>query len=214
MPDGRTGNPTRPVAGRGQLKRLLFLAGAVLLLSHVAVAQESAAAESVPATSEADTSDVFDESLITIGEGVPGAESSGSVFGFWQLLQMVLVLGAVVGVIYLIFYFLKKAGTGRFAKSDAIRVLGSQTLPGNRALYLVEVGSQVFMIGSGSESVNLIAEITDRETVDSLILDAGEQGHGSGRSFGELIGGLLKGGQAQTLDLMRNQRSRLQKLRQ
>ena len=180
----------------------------MLLLSSPVIAQDGA-------STTGEQSSTFDESSIVIGDGSSGSADAGSpVFGFWQLLQMVLVLGAVVGVIYLIFYFLKKAGTGKFAKSDAIRILGSQALPGNRALYLVEVGSQVFMVGSGSESVSLIAEITDRETVDALVLDAGEQRAGGGRSFGELIGGLLKGGQTGTLDLMRNQRQRLQKLRQ
>jgi flagellar protein FliO/FliZ len=207
-----SGTPITQVAGRGQLKRIVLYVGVALLLPISLAAQESEPLQESNAVA-GDQSGLIDESTLILGDSVPPANDSAGTFGWWQLVQMILVLGAVIGLIYLIFYLLKRAGNGRFARTDAIRILGSQTLPGNRALYLVEVGPQVFMIGAAGDSVNLIAEITDRETVDTLVLEAGAERQ-QNRSFGELIAGMFKGGQGGALDLMRNQRQRLEKLRQ
>ncbi len=166
---------------------------------------ESAAAASV------------DESTLVLGESsqeADGGNASVSGFGFWDFARMILVLACVVGVIYLIFYLLKRAGNGKYASSDLIKVVGSQSLPGNRAIYLVQVGTQVFMIGAGGDSVTLLGEITDREAVDTMILAAAEQESPPGRSFGDIVASLVKSGQGDSLDLMRQQRERLQRLRQ
>lgn len=158
-----------------------------------------------------------DESTLILGEPSNEQEADPanvSAFGFWDLFRMVLVLALVIGIVYLVFYLLKRASGGKYAQSDLIRVVGSQTLPGNRAIYLVQVGAQVFMVGAGGDSVTLLGEITDKETVDMMILAAGEQQESSRRNFGDLVASLMKGGQGPSLDLMREQRERLQRLRQ
>lgn len=151
-----------------------------------------------------------DESTLLIGESVAQNQEPIAPFSFWDLLRMILVLAVVIGVIYLLFFFLRRAGGKRNASSPMIRVLGSQSLPGNRVLYLVEVGEQVFLVGSGGEALNLIAEITDRETIDRLMLGAGESGQNGRRSFAEMLGGMFGGDGS--LSFMRSQRDRLRKL--
>ena len=126
---------------------------------------------------------------------------------------MLLVLGIVVALIYLLFFFLKRAGNGKFAESDQISIVGTQNLPGNRAIYLVRVGAQVFMVGAGGDSVTMLGEITEKETVDAMILASAQSGETVRRSFGELISGIVRGNQDGTLNLMRQQRERLQRLR-
>ena len=156
-----------------------------------------------------------DESTLLIGEAGGPAQSglSVSAFTFWDLARMVLVLACVVAALYLVFYLIRKAGAGRVVATDAIRVIGTHNLPGNRAFYLVKVGPQVFLVGAGGDSVNLIAEISDRETVDSLIIQAGELGVNGRRTFSEMIASFVKGGQSASLDLLRAQRQRLERLR-
>jgi flagellar protein FliO/FliZ len=158
-----------------------------------------------------------DESTLILGESAPSASgdtANVSPFGFWDFARMILVLACVIGIIYLIFYFLKRAGSGKFAKSELIRVVGSQSLPGNRAVYLIQVGTQIFMVGAGGDSVTMLGEITDKETIDTMILAAAETDSEPKRSFGDLVGSLIRGNQDGSLDLMRQQRERLQRLRQ
>ena len=174
---------------------------------------EDSSQSEVPTASGA----AVDESTLVLGESsqeADGGNASVSAFGFWDFARMILVLACVVGVIYLIFYLLKRAGNGKYASSDLIKVVGSQSLPGNRAIYLVQVGTQIFMVGAGGDSVTLLGEITDREAVDTMILAAAEQESPPGRSFGDIVASLVKSGQGESLDLMRQQRERLQRLRQ
>ena len=177
--------------------------------------QDSSGDETV--TAQGGRAEPVDESTLVLGEPSTqegNASANVSAFGFWDFARMILVLAVVIGIVYLVFYFLKRAGGGKYAQSDLIRVVGSQSLPGNRAIYLVQVGAQVFMVGAGGESVTLLGEITDKETVDMMILAAGEQQESPKRNFGDLVGSLIKGGQGPSLDLMREQRERLQRLRQ
>lgn len=208
--------------GRGQIKRLILIVG-MGLLPFLVFAQsagrdrsaESPGTTDVPAR-ESGAAGSVDESTLVLGSpsGDDSARSASvSAFGFWDFVRMILVLGCVVGIIYLIFYFLKRAGSGKYAKSDLIRVVGSQSLPGNRAIYLVQVGAQVFMVGAGGDAVTLLGEITDKETVDTMILAAAEE-ETPRKSFGDLVASLVKGGQGPSLDLMRQQRERLQRLRE
>jgi len=157
----------------------------------------------------------IDESTLLIDEPVPD-DGTGNVspFGIWDLLRMLLVLAAVIGVVYAVFYVLKRGGKGRFIENDAIRIIGSQALPGNKSMHLVEVGSQVFLVGSAGDSVNLISEITDRETVDAMIIRASSQKPAGRRSFAELVAGIFRGSEGQSLGFMKDQRRRLERLRQ
>ena len=193
----------------------LFIALAVaLLVPSFAFAQATQSDITQPTAGTGAVVDRPDESTMVIGEP-SGTAPSATVapFGLWDLLRMVLVLAAVVGAIYLIFYLLKRAGRAKVGDSRAITVVGSQPLPGNRALYLVKVGSQLFLVGSGGDAVGLISEITDKESVDALLLRAAELGETPRRSFGELIAGMLRGTQGGSLEFIRNQREKLQRLR-
>jgi len=205
--------------GRGTLtitlKRQLFVLGMALSMSAVLLAQDAGTESSSPAA--APVVERIDETTLLLDGDTANqtAPATGiSPFGIWDLLRMILVLAAVIGVVYGIFYLLKRSGKGQLVQNDAIRLLGSQSLPNNRNLYLVEVGSQVFLVGAGGDAVNLISEITDRETVDAVILRGGESSANGKKSFAEMIAGLFKGNEDQSLGFMREQRERLQRLRQ
>jgi flagellar protein FliO/FliZ len=209
----------RPVEnGRGTLtisrKRQLIILGLIVLVPALLFSQEAGALNS----SEDSTipGRVDETTLLLDGSNSGGNATAPSVspFGIWDLLRMIVVLAAVIGVIYGIFYLLKRGSKGKVAQNDAIRLLGSQALPGNRSMYLVEVGSQVFLIGAGGDSVNLISEITDKETVDAVILRGADNSVDGKKSFGELIAGMFKGGSSQSVGFMREQRERLARLRQ
>jgi flagellar biogenesis protein FliO len=194
------------------MKRLLVCVGLVLCVSGLAFAQSTENSDS-PST-EPQTERV-DESTLILGEPSQQAnEDTAAAFGFWDLVQMIAVLAAVIGVIYLIFFLLKKAGNGRFTSSEQIKLLAAQNLPGNRSIYLIQVGAQVFMVGGGADSVTMLSEITDDDTVNALILAGGERAAATKKNFGEMIASLVQGSQGDSLDLMRRQRERLQKMGQ
>lgn len=124
----------------------------------------------------------------------PQMQGNFTAFSWWDFLRMFIILGAVIAVIYGIFFVLKRMGNPKFQANNLITVLSTQNLQGNRALHLVEVGNEVFLIGSSEGSVELVSKIEDGETIDELRLYRSELGAGA-RSFQETLRGLFSKGQ-------------------
>ncbi|TVQ23295.1 MAG: hypothetical protein EA382_10255 [Spirochaetaceae bacterium] len=201
--------------------KYLFLATA-LLLSAFAFAQPTPTESAVDDRGPFESTDAtpgsrrgVDETTLLIGESPQAGQTQQSLspFGIWDLVRMVVVLGVVVAIIYLVFHFLKRAGRTSTDGNGTIRVLSTESLPGNRQVYLVKVGSQVFLLGGGGDSVTLLSEITDQESVDALILAAADAAPTTRKTFAEMVSGLVQGSQSGTLNVLRQQRERLQRLR-
>ena len=160
-----------------------------------------------------------DETTLAIdvpGDVGIGEDGSLSVFSAWDFVRMVLILAAVIGVIYGIFHLLKKSGNPKFQETRLIRLLSSKTLTGSRALHLVEVGNQIFLVGTSENAVNLVSEILDKETVDGLKLQAANVDGTEKRSFGSLVGqafGRSVGKNKQTADPMAFLKQQRQRVR-
>jgi len=221
------------VLGEGTLKQLHLCLVVLLLVAAPAldlIAQESG--EPAAPSDQTDQSEQpqrtqperVDESTLLFdepGSTEPGQDfSSGPSFGVGDFVRMVLVLAAVVAAIYGIFFVIKKASAGTTGDSDLIRPLGSRTLPGNKSLHLVEIGQQVFLVGAADHAINLIAEITDKESIDQLVLQAATESGNRKKSFSELLGAVLGGARgngasaaAGPFQFMNQQKERLRKLR-
>jgi flagellar biogenesis protein FliO len=124
-----------------------------------------------------------------------------------------------------VFWLLKRGARMRTPENEMIRVLGSRSLAGNRALHLVEVGHSVYLVGSAENGVNLVAEVKDQETLDSIRIQAAEEGGKARRTFAATLArvfrpskgsGAAAAGKAPGLgegaDFLRRQRDRLRRL--
>jgi flagellar protein FliO/FliZ len=143
---------------------------------------------------------------------------AGPLVSSWDFLRMVLILAAVVAVIYLIFWILKRGVRRQLPQNDLIHLLGTRNLSGNRALHLVEMGKQVFLVGSAEGSISLISEIRDQETLDSIALERSQLETRAPQGFAQFFQTILKTGKQRessvgaTIDFMKQQRQRLEKL--
>ncbi len=204
---------------------LLCAAGAGAIHSQSTATGAAAAAQSASNPDAGNT--LPDESLMPIGGGeetIPLPETArGSLFSFWDFIRMLLIFAAVIGVIYLLYKLLRKAGAPKIGETRLLKVLSSQSLGGNRSLHLVEVGNAVYLVGAGESAVSLVAEITEKETLDNIRLQASvETGVGGRRSFADLMGGMFGRGGGKTAstglhplstEFLKKQRERLKKMR-
>lgn len=170
-----------------------------MCLIPLGVAQSAGgASDAQPPDGGADAPAPVDERELTFGaeEGEDAGTQPGSIdsFGVWDFVRMIIVLGVVIAAIYLVFFLLKRASGGRLENSPMIRVLGSHALPGNKALHLVEVGRQVFLVGVGDDSLSLISEISDQESLDELRLKASTSTERTRGSFADMLSGFFHGG--------------------
>lgn len=161
---------------------------------------------------EADTGvDAADDQTAAENENVPPS------VGLSDLIRVIVVLIGVIGVIYLLVYFLKKMSPVSESDEDRITVMATRHLKRDSSLHLIEVGNQVFLIGSGSSSVNIISEITDQETLDRFKLEESESPARTPASFRSLFRKGLSLGSGnkvtdQSPDFLRAQRDRLKNL--
>jgi len=192
---------------------------AVFLLASVVEAQEAKKAppQSVPSEKEL----VFSAARPQAGD----AGSAISTFGIWDFLRMLLILGFVLALVYGFFHYLKKLASPRETGLEMIRLLESRVLSGNKHLHLVEVGDHIVLIGTSESSIQLLLELKDRETIDSIRLKVSElpsprktkgffdlvQQYFHRKEAGEQAGGIDASGE-ESLEFIRRQRERLNKL--
>ena len=165
----------------------------------------STAANTATANVAANTATAINESELIIPDGsrtAPAASGAGRPasavqaatpgVSTWDFVRMLVILAAVVGAIYLVFWLMRRSAGKKVTENDLIHVLGSRSLAGNRALHLVEVGRSVFLVGSSDGGVELVSEITDKESLDSVRLKVAEEdrleGAASSRSSGRSSG--------------------------
>lgn len=125
----------------------------------------------------------------------------------------------MVALIYFVYWLLKKGTRRKIQENDLIRVLGSKSLSGSRALHLVEAAGGVYLIGSSDGGVELIAEVKDKETLDSLRLRASQEAPNAGKkSFQEILSSVFKPAKktstpiSESIELLKGQRDRLRKM--
>ena len=169
--------------------------------------------------------DQIDESDLVLeftGEEEPVANDSVQVFGFWDLMRMVLVLAFVILLIYALYFFLKRGRKNSVEEGSFISLLSTQSLPAGRQLYIIDVAGRVYLLGAGDGSLSLITEIDDKPSIDALRLQASSQqlrarsfsqlmndffikaqGSGKNRAIQEPTGGF---------DFLRQQRAKVKKL--
>jgi len=169
-----------------------------------------------------ETEEIREEDLLFEEEGEPAPEGTAenlNAFTAWDFVRMILILVAVIAVIYIIFFFLKRSGKTNFQENNLFRIISSVSLSGNRALHLVKVGNQLFLVGSGENSVSLVSEITDKESVDEIQLKLSNISSENKKSFKALFSGMFgnTSGQKKTsvfmdsIDNIKKQRERLNK---
>jgi flagellar protein FliO/FliZ len=192
----------------------LVLAFAVQPLAAQANQSPTGSAQSAP-----------DESKIPLGNPVTGGPAAATNpappatpgVSTWDFVRMILILACVIVVIYVLFWLLRK-GTGRkIQENDLIRVLGSRGLSGNRSLHLVEVGSGIYLVGSSDGGVHLIAEITEKESLDAVRLKAAEEAPAGRRTFQQTLSEIFRPARrpftiGDSIGFLKGQRERLKKL--
>lgn len=170
------------------------------------------------------TTETVDETTLIINTGelpdVADPNVNVSAIGVSDLIRTILVLLLVIGAIYLVLLILKKFSSSGIDGSSLINVVGSKGLMKDSAVHLLEVGNQVFLVGSGNSSVNLISEITDQETIDNIRLNLSKDGPKNNSSFADRIGRILNSGKKMRSEetvrksetFLRSQRDRLKDL--
>lgn len=136
-----------------------------------------------------------DESTIPIGDApalangaaLPQATGASTV---WIFFKMVFVLIAVVAVIYLALSFVRKKMSGGAAQDDDmfLRKVAQVSVAPGKTVQIVTLLEHAYLIGVTDSSIDLLGEITDKELVDAMNLNADRnQATARARNFGDIL---------------------------
>jgi flagellar biogenesis protein FliO len=110
----------------------------------------------------------------------PSAEGHSSLY---YLLQAAVSLAIVVGLIYAIYFGLRRLSqAGPTHKGDRLHVVESRHLGGGRWVYILEVANRILIVGGGSEGLRKLAELSADEFEQSQSLSDQQGATGDGTS--------------------------------
>jgi flagellar protein FliO/FliZ len=98
---------------------------------------------------------------------------------------MVLVLALAAAAVYGVVFVLKRAARPREPPNPHLKILTSAHLGGTRFVYVVSLGTRAWLLGAGEGSVSLIAEVTEQETLDTLLLEESRKNAEAGGRLGD-----------------------------
>lgn len=209
---------------KGKVLKILFSLCSCLLISSFVWSQEVVASDNEITT-------LVDESQILIAqdlsENTGTAITDGSSYGVWFFIRTILVLAVVLALVWVFFLFLKRLSGTTTSSDPYLKKVATLTLSPGKFVYVITLNSQGYLVGVSDNSVNLIAEINDKELIDAMNLNA-PQGADDKKSmdFSSILGKFVntngrnyasankkisgKFSTSSAVELLQNQRSRLQ----
>ena len=136
-----------------------------------------------------------DESTLPIDDAataLPAADAmaQGGASTVWVFFRMIFVLIAVVVCIYFVMNFMrKKMGGGSIDGDDMfLRKVAQVSLAPGKSVQIVTLLERAYLIGVTDNSIDLIGEITDKELVDAMNLNADKsQKNARARNFSDVL---------------------------
>ncbi|MDR3342486.1 MAG: flagellar biosynthetic protein FliO [Treponema sp.] len=158
------------------------------------------------------------ERALVLGEGVDEPVPVQGRVSFFLILRMILVLALVAVAIYGIVFFLKRVSRPLEQKNPHLKVLARVHVGAGVLAAVVSVGSKAWLVGAGEGGVSLIAEVTDQETIDAMLVDESRKSAETGTTklldFSQVLRRLGGGGVSATQGIKaENVRKRRERLR-
>ncbi|ULQ59801.1 flagellar biosynthetic protein FliO [Brucepastera parasyntrophica] len=166
----------------------------------------------------------IDETTIILNDPAtipPEAVNSSASSGIGVLWRIVIILLLLCLAIYGIVRFLKKHTAINAANDPYLQSVASLLLSPNKSVQVITIGSQAFLVGVTEHNISLISEITDKDLIDAMNLDADKKTENPpGTGFSAVIQSFMPKkakpkdenpfSAQETADFIRKQRNRLQ----
>jgi len=190
---------------------LFFLSAACVLQLH-----------SADAESRSKSSKSFQKETVTISvsNAMPAlytnvfentsAAGMKSTYGF-MLLRTFIVLAVFGGAAYLIYILSKNRRNKTTGGGGIVQVLSQHPFDIRSGIRIVRIGKSIFAVGYSADSITLITEITDKETVDTIKVNEAAQKPASG-FFQDILAGYIPFKRREAVEVTQNIRKKIEGL--
>ena len=111
-----------------------------------------------------------DESTMILGEA-PASQSADSASSILIMLRMVLVLALTALAIYGVVFFIKRVTRPRENPDPHLKVLARVPLSSDSFAAVISLGAKAWLVSGGSGGVNLVSEVDDAESLETLLIE-------------------------------------------
>jgi flagellar biogenesis protein FliO len=89
---------------------------------------------------------------------------------FEVIIRFLFALLILIGCIFIVSFFYSRFFNARFSlkQNTLINVIEHRFLDAKRAVYLIDVAGKMLVVGSSTEGMNLLSEITDKEQIETI----------------------------------------------
>lgn len=138
------------------------------------------------------TFSMTDETSYEIGSSSDNSQfvinDSSPTSSVWIFVRMVLVLALVVGIIFLVFKFLKKSNIVPDSDDQFLRKVASISIAPGKSVTIVTLVDEAYILGVSDNSVNLISKVEDKELIQAMNLYADKNANvKKPMNFGEIL---------------------------
>jgi flagellar protein FliO/FliZ len=205
-------------------KKICAVCAVFFLLVTCFYGQASAGiSESTEVTQPQVTDSVVDESTLPIKTTANQTSDTSHGATVWLFIRMILVLAIVIVCIYGVLWLMKRNNSKINNTDQFLRVVSSVTLSPGKSVQIVSLlDEKAYIIGVTDNAVNLIGEVTDKETIDAMNLYADKQTNTKKpRNFNDILsifmpdvskekkGNIFNGTGDKAAGLLKQQRDRL-----
>jgi len=124
-----------------------------------------------------------DESTIILDDAPAPQVVSGGSSSVLILLRMVLVLALAALAIYGVVFFIKRISRPRENIDPNLKILARIPLSADSFAAVISLGAKAWLVGGGSGGVNLISEVDDAESLETMLLEDARKNAESKRVF-------------------------------
>jgi len=111
-----------------------------------------------------------DESTLILDEA-PASQTLTDTSSIGIMLRMVLVLALAALAIYGVVFFIKRLSRPRENPDPHLKVLARVPLASDAFAAVISLGAKAWLVGGGSGGVNLISEVEDAESLETLLIE-------------------------------------------
>lgn len=134
------------------------------------------------------TQSQIEESNFTFQDMEDATVEQKPVSGFWAFVRMIIVLAIVIAAIYFVFKLFKKSISPAAENDPFLRKVSGITLSPGKSIQVVTLIDKAYLVGVSDSSVNLIAEIDDKELINAMNLHSDKTTNQfKAKSFAEVL---------------------------
>ncbi len=159
---------------------------------------------------EQETDFIINDIVTLDNENALEADEATGSSTLWLFVRMIFALIIVVALIYGVTFLLKKGLVSKESENPFLKRAATLTLAPGKTVQVVTLIDKAWVVGVSDAGINLIGELTDKDLIDQMVLEAEKEPLSKARDFSSILSSFTNTAKL-TETALKKQRERLKK---